>query len=429
MLKFEKWVNEQKINDYEKKFFEDSIICYKVNAYRPAFIMAYVGILVVAKNRILDKENIKPTNIKESLWNDAIKKLKNETKWEEAIFNYLQNPKQDSIFKLKIEIIQDLKCFKTTRNKAVHARGAETSHIKVEYIWEFIENNLNNIHIGGGKEYITELLVDSFDRRRSNEKENYQDEINQVKDIFNKEELLEFLLNLKEKYKKLDKYKIEKNIFEFYNSLIIRDLELRKVLIKYLMHINDDHNICAEFIYFYNNFYTIYKELIQDETYVKKLWHSYVKITPYNFMDDTFEILKILDKENLLHAEDYTLFYDRMLIECNIYSIKILEDDEVISILLKNNLQNELLAKLKAINYEIFSTAFENENLIHSVIKYCDIDDFTYEITLYFIKRCRMGSLYNGIIQEIEKENYKDNCIEYEKKSSKNGISLFMGWT
>lgn len=50
-IPFEKWIEDNSIPEEAKELFAESIICYKISAYRSAFIMSYSPYLDFTSNQ------------------------------------------------------------------------------------------------------------------------------------------------------------------------------------------------------------------------------------------------------------------------------------------------------------------------------------------------------------------------------------------
>lgn len=56
-IAFEKWLDENEIPDEAITLFEESIRCYKISAYRSAFIMSYIAFQNILKTRMIKATN------------------------------------------------------------------------------------------------------------------------------------------------------------------------------------------------------------------------------------------------------------------------------------------------------------------------------------------------------------------------------------
>lgn len=103
-ITFEKWIEENEIPDTAKDLFRESIICYKVSAYRSAFIMSYIAFQNILKERILNA-SYRPTRVNESHWSSICRKLGDEDKWDETVSNCVKQQSPDRIFLVTNSIV------------------------------------------------------------------------------------------------------------------------------------------------------------------------------------------------------------------------------------------------------------------------------------------------------------------------------------
>lgn len=61
-IAFEKWLEQNEIPEEAVALFEESIHCYKISAYRSAFIMSYIAFQNILKKRMLSAANT-PTGV------------------------------------------------------------------------------------------------------------------------------------------------------------------------------------------------------------------------------------------------------------------------------------------------------------------------------------------------------------------------------
>jgi hypothetical protein len=316
MIQFDKWLSIQNFSDYPKRIFEEAIVCYKVGAFRSAFILSYNGFLLVVKERIL--EGCKYKNIGKNPWKDIYNSLNNDEQWEGRMKILFNANKDDSIFKLDSYLKAEVLNLREKRNRIVHGTEQEVSNVQVDYIWEFIMKKLHNFYVDGGKEYIKSSIINSFDYRKNIEKvdslhfSNYLNEVNQIKDIMNEDEIAEFLSELHLSYEELGKYKIAKNYDSFFKGYVESYSEkLKKGLLKYLSGLERERDICEKFRYFFEKFNSLREELLQEVKYIKYVWHCYTTIIEYGwiiFDDNKWDILKIYLERNLLSEKENEIF-------------------------------------------------------------------------------------------------------------------------
>ncbi|MEC0106771.1 hypothetical protein P4H27_07445 [Paenibacillus taichungensis] len=172
-LPFEKWVDETKPfkeSDPAYEFFEESVRCYKIGAYKSAFIMSYLAFKTTIRNRILDctygKELVKRNP---KFWEkEIIEKLEDEDTWENYLNTIVEASCADEDKKKDIAILnftngKQVKTaytnWKDIRNACAHGkRNVTIDSSTVECFWNYLIDNLSGFYVlGGNKHLITEL--------------------------------------------------------------------------------------------------------------------------------------------------------------------------------------------------------------------------------------------------------------------------------
>lgn len=93
MKRFEEWlvVYKDQINAAAYGLFEDSLRCMKFGIDRPAYLMAYQGLLRHIREVIVFGE--RPRTFKEAAWNDVLKGLtldNPDIKWDDNTYDRIR---------------------------------------------------------------------------------------------------------------------------------------------------------------------------------------------------------------------------------------------------------------------------------------------------------------------------------------------------
>lgn len=176
-LKIEKWAEETKPfkeSDSAYEFFEESVRCYKIGAYKSAFIMSYLSFKTTIRNRILGctygKELVKSNP---RFWeNDVINKLENDDIWESHLNTIVEASCADANSKKDIGILhftngEQVKVaynnWKNIRNDCAHAKRYVTiDSSTVECFWNYLIDNLSKFYVLGGEEYLLRELENLY---------------------------------------------------------------------------------------------------------------------------------------------------------------------------------------------------------------------------------------------------------------------------
>ena len=139
------WIEDRFKKSIECNYlFQESIKCYKIEAYRASLLFSYLGFLTYIKEVIISSR--KPTDIDESRWNDLLRKINNDDYWEQRVFDELNN-NSSCIFKFNDSIRQQIRYWKDRRNDCAHFKDNEINQSHVEMFWVFIKSNLNKISV------------------------------------------------------------------------------------------------------------------------------------------------------------------------------------------------------------------------------------------------------------------------------------------
>lgn len=166
-IPFELWVenkyNSKEISDSAVELFKESIICYKVSAYRSAFITSYIGFQSILKERIL-KTNYKPSGINNNNWNEICNKLGDDDLWDSTVADCVKRKNPDRIFLITDSIISEYENYRVLRNKSAHGKSGKIEYFHIESFWNFIQDYFYKFIVNGGKSGIMQLIENHYDK-------------------------------------------------------------------------------------------------------------------------------------------------------------------------------------------------------------------------------------------------------------------------
>jgi hypothetical protein len=170
-LFIEDWA-EKNLSEIGIEIMKEATLCYKVGAYRSAFLMSYLSFKQTIRDRILEFESKVPDNINDKdKWEELIiSKLKDDDKWEttinEIVYSSMSNPSniKSCIFSFSNgdEIKTSYKYWKNIRNSCAHAKEKNIDYFTVEQFWNYIQDDLPEYYILGGEKYLTNELYDCY---------------------------------------------------------------------------------------------------------------------------------------------------------------------------------------------------------------------------------------------------------------------------
>lgn len=190
---FELWLSKNTIPLNSKNLFEESIMCYKVGAYRSSFIMSYIAFQNILKERILSAA-FAPSNINN--WQTICNKLRDENAWDAEVSNCVNKNNPSRIFMINDGIVKQYESWRTIRNDCAHGKTNSITFSHIDTFWIFIMSNLSKFVINGGGEGIMQLIKDFFDITITPKNADNSHIIENIKLGISTDEMPDFIKNL-----------------------------------------------------------------------------------------------------------------------------------------------------------------------------------------------------------------------------------------
>lgn len=162
-IAFEKWLEENEIPEEAVALFKESIHCYKVSAYRSAFIMSYIAFQNILRKRMLSAANT-PTGVTQTWWTNICADLGNEDKWDSTVADCVKRNNPDRIFLITSATVAEYEAFRVIRNKCAHGKTGKIDYYHVESLWNYIEENFYRFVINGGKAGVLVEIQNHYDK-------------------------------------------------------------------------------------------------------------------------------------------------------------------------------------------------------------------------------------------------------------------------
>lgn len=187
----------------DNPLFLESISCYKVEAYRAAYILSYIALLDYVRTEILSYSGV-PKNFNRNMkevdrlekWDSIIEKLNDEENWEAAINTLIKQNPEKNIFLLNDSIRVEFEQKRKIRNASAHNKNRPINSSTVEDLWDFISYSINYMVINGS----VEVMKKKFNSLIKYSEEDEQDEefesliyIYNKWDMSSKKEFINFL--------------------------------------------------------------------------------------------------------------------------------------------------------------------------------------------------------------------------------------------
>lgn len=160
--RFEEWYNKKINCDDAKEIFSESCKCYKVGAYRAAFLLVYLGFQIILKERLL-KSPKEPNGINGSYWDDITGKLRDDNQWDEQVTKAVEMKKPARIFLISEDIKEQYLYFRRIRNVCAHAKDNIINYSHIDTFVLFMQSHINKFIINGGIDGLMERIKRHYD--------------------------------------------------------------------------------------------------------------------------------------------------------------------------------------------------------------------------------------------------------------------------
>ena len=167
MVKFEEWLiaHREQINTAAYGLFEDSLRCMKFDIDRPAYLMAYQGMIRHIRDVIVFVN--KPSSFNEHEWAGIVKELtldNPDVKWDDNTYSRLRqgadkNPKNKKVVNMPDEARNKFPYWRELRNVCAHNKEYIFLKAHTLTLYAFIEQFLLRISVEGG----LQTLLNQFD--------------------------------------------------------------------------------------------------------------------------------------------------------------------------------------------------------------------------------------------------------------------------
>lgn len=166
MLEFEQWlsVNKESIDTVSYQLFKDSLRCFKSDIDRPAYLLAYQGMMMQLKMVIINGD--KPDGFSDGQWKDYIKGLNHDHSWDENTYDRVvqkaiinaQDPSKDrpAVLCMADEVRNKFPFWREMRNVCAHYKEYNFIKAHTLVLYSFICQYLLTITIEGGMESLLE---------------------------------------------------------------------------------------------------------------------------------------------------------------------------------------------------------------------------------------------------------------------------------
>lgn len=284
----ENWINSkiEKLSSDSGNLFRESLLCYKIKANRASLLFSYLGFLTIIKEVIIKSK--KPDSITDRRWEQIIKELNDENKWEDRVFSELNNS-TNSIFTISDSVRCQIRYWRGRRNDCAHFKENEINNSHVEIFWSFIRSNLSKITIDGGMNSLLKKIQIHFDIRKTPPGKDYASLIKEIENAVETNQLDEFFKELYQILSSSSSHDLKKMSAFFYSmSIKIERKIYRRKLISFIK-LKDNFDLC---IMRYHPQFLIGLDYSDEEK--REIWTTRIHELNHNSKDIGYWIYSIL---------------------------------------------------------------------------------------------------------------------------------------
>ena len=275
MKNFEVWLvaNEKQLDQVAVRLFSDSIKCFKHDIDRPAYLLAYQGLMRHLRSVILTGK--RPKGFMEGEWDNYLAGLRHDHLWDENTYDrVVQKPKNDkidptknrpAILSMSDEVRKKFSFFRDMRNICAHYKEYRFIKAHTLVLYSFIEQYLLTLTIEGGVASLVNDFRDFFDPSLTSLDEDIQPLINKLPSMIASEDMTDFINSVRKHVGRSLRY----NLIELLHEMIMTLPDAYKHKIRQYIH--DDEEILERYIDKYPDSVLV---LLTDKSEIRKYWYD-----------------------------------------------------------------------------------------------------------------------------------------------------------
>ncbi|MGE7218500.1 hypothetical protein ACQKJC_18530 [Priestia koreensis] len=400
-IHFEKWIKEQDVSLDALTLFDESIMCYRVGAYRASFMMSYLGFMVTLKDRLLKGPN--PVNIHEETWKKHRNDIENTLLWETTVFSLAQkktsgkNPVGE-IFLTSNDLIQDIEYWKRKRNECAHAKGTIIGYSHVDTFWLFLESNLSKFMVNGGEAALISKFSIHTDKRFTEPDADFKYLIEEIPLVVKHDKLGDFYKKVEDNYIPLEEQK-SKLGYKFWKVIAYSQNPLLNQA--FLDYIASDTNVLIRFLEIFPDKLVLLKTRDQ---LIRHFWTELI-FKMYGSSSDSFwDLSIILLRNNMVPTNEIPEFVSKIANKMTAWGIPTEDqtrDLNKFGFLLevrKRWFDNSLLNK----TYTGYTKANQDSYLIMYYLKVAPLDEVVVKELNALFSSYNHGTFYNKLSSYIQ---------------------------
>ena len=193
---FERWAENQGLEPEAEAAMAESVVCFKAGAYRASLVFAYIGFMLVVRDRIV--RAAAPSDYDAKRWEDLLRKVRREEGWDQDTFDAIAC-KKPPVFALADNVRDQVTYWRARRNDCAHSKTNGIVPAHTESLWAFIESNLPKFAVIGSREGLLEKVGRYFDPTYTNPDADPTPLVLEIASSVELSELPEFFARVREK--------------------------------------------------------------------------------------------------------------------------------------------------------------------------------------------------------------------------------------
>ena len=118
---FQKWYENLDIPASAKDLFDESVDCFRIDAFRSSYLMAFIGMHYIIRNNILSTTN-NPDNISQKKWSEICSRLKDEDSYDCEIRNIIRMKDDSRLLNINESFRKEYITLREYRNNCAHGK-------------------------------------------------------------------------------------------------------------------------------------------------------------------------------------------------------------------------------------------------------------------------------------------------------------------
>jgi hypothetical protein len=195
-LPIETWIAKAALPEESLVAFNESVVAFKAGANRAALLFSYVGWGLALRYRLLNTLG-PPTAMPQGQWDNCMRLLRDEDRWDTQVFDCTQMHSANAIFFVSEDIRHQVRYWKDRRNDCAHFKLNEINSAHVEAFWAFVRSNIGRFMPLGSEQSLIETILRHFNPNSTPPNADLRPVIDRIEQSMGVERLVPFLTDVR----------------------------------------------------------------------------------------------------------------------------------------------------------------------------------------------------------------------------------------